>query len=81
MNSERQNSQTPFPILVRIQMREARYAFENGGKTALAETLKRFSSVVNAEMILADAVARPSLLSRSLTGLRLSAVASTGVGQ
>lgn len=55
-NSERQ--QTPFPILVRVQMREARYAYENGGKTALAETLKRFKSVLNADMGLADASGR-----------------------
>lgn len=53
-NSERQSAQTPFPILVRIQMREARYAYENGGKAALAETLKRFKSVLNADMALAD---------------------------
>ncbi len=57
-NSERQNAQTPFPILVRVQMREARYAFENGGKQALAETLSRFKSVVQADMALADADGR-----------------------
>lgn len=57
-NSERENAQTPFPILVRMQSREARYAYENGGKPALAEALKRFKSVLPADMALADSEGR-----------------------
>jgi two-component system sensor histidine kinase CpxA len=60
-NSDRQGAQTPFPILVRAYMREARYAYENGGKPALAEALRRFHSVINAEMSLADANGRDLL--------------------
>lgn len=48
-------SSTPFPVLVRIQMREARFAYESGGKAALAETLKRFRSIMQADIFMTDA--------------------------
>src|SRR5664279_3080382 len=50
-NPERQ---PPFGMLMRLQMREARYAYEHGGKTELADTMQRLRSVVQGELILAD---------------------------
>lgn len=54
-NAERQ---PPFGMLMRLQMREARHAFEHGGKAELAETLQRLRTVVQGELILADANGR-----------------------
>ncbi len=54
-NTERQ---PPFGMLMRMQMREARHAYEHGGKAELAETVQRLRSVMQGEMILADASGR-----------------------
>jgi signal transduction histidine kinase len=50
-NFERQPG---FGMAIRLQMREVRYAYENGGKAALEESLKRFRSTYQAQMIVAD---------------------------
>src|SRR5437764_6808870 len=57
-NAERQ---PPFGMLMRVQMREARHAYEHGGKAELAETLQRLRSVVQGELILADSNGRDLL--------------------
>ncbi len=57
-NSERQ---PPFGMLMRVQMREARHAYEHGGRAELADTLQRLRSVVQGELILADANGRDLL--------------------
>ena len=54
-NTERQ---PPFGMLMRLQMREARHAYEHGGKAELADTLQRLRTVVQGELILADSDGR-----------------------
>lgn len=57
-NAERQ---PPFGMLLRMQMREARHAFERGGEHELADTLDRMRTVMQVDMILADAAGRDLL--------------------
>src|SRR5664279_2549717 len=65
-NPERQ---PPFGMLMRLQMREARYAYEHGGKPELAETLERLRTVVQGELILTDAHGRDLLTGRDRADL------------
>jgi two-component system, OmpR family, sensor kinase len=51
INSERL---PPFGMMVRLQMREAREAYDNGGSAAVAKELKRFHQVTGGSIIMAD---------------------------
>lgn len=55
INSERQ---PPFGMMARLQMREAREAYDTSGKAAVAKALQRFHVVTGGEMIMADANGR-----------------------
>lgn len=48
----------PFGMLLRLQLSDARHAYETGGKRALAETLERFRSVTHADGIFTDSSGR-----------------------
>ena len=52
--SSGERRQSPMGSFMRLQLSEARHAFETGGKQALEETLKRFSEVTEAEGVLTD---------------------------
>jgi two-component system sensor histidine kinase CpxA len=65
-NPERQ---PPFGMLMRMQMREARFAYEHGGRQELAETIERLRTVAQGEMILADANGRDLLTGEDRSGL------------
>jgi two-component system sensor histidine kinase CpxA len=49
---------TPFSMLMRTQMREARDAWERGGREELVSTLHRLRNVVSSDLILADSSGR-----------------------
>jgi signal transduction histidine kinase len=51
-SGERRRS--PMGTIVRLQLSEARHAFETGGKQALQSTLKRLEDVTDAEGVLTD---------------------------
>jgi two-component system sensor histidine kinase CpxA len=57
-NPERQ---PPFGMLMRLQVREARWAYESGGKPALQEALQRFGEVLQGEIVFTDAQGRDVL--------------------
>jgi signal transduction histidine kinase len=46
--------QSPFMMLLRVQVEEARKAYESGGKPALAAALTRFQGINNAKMVFTD---------------------------
>jgi signal transduction histidine kinase len=54
-NSERQS---PFAMLMRTQLVEARYAYEHGGSPALASALERMKSVIPGSLVLANSKGR-----------------------
>ena len=54
-NTERQ---PPFGMLMRLQMREAVFAWERGGKEELTTTLQRLRTVTQGDLVLADANGR-----------------------
>jgi signal transduction histidine kinase len=56
--SSGERRQSPMGALVRLQLSEARHAFETGGKQALQATLKRFEGILEAEGILTDSQGR-----------------------
>ncbi len=47
--------QSPFVMLLRIQVEDAKKAYETGGKPALAAALARFQNVDNAKVVFTDA--------------------------
>ncbi|HME06168.1 MAG TPA: ATP-binding protein [Bryobacteraceae bacterium] len=47
--------QSPFVMLLRLQVEDAKKAYETGGKPALAAALTRFQNVNNAKMVFTDA--------------------------
>ena len=53
--------QPPWGMAMRIQMREVRYAYETGGKAALAEALKKVHPILQADMIMADSTGKDLL--------------------
>jgi len=67
VNSEQR--QPPFGALVRLQTREARFAYETGGKHALAAALQRFRTVSAGEHILTDASGRELVTGRDYSKL------------
>ncbi len=66
-SSERQ--QPPPPVMMRIQSREARWAYETGGKPALAAAVQRFKQVTGNDFILADHNGRDLLTGEDRSGL------------
>jgi signal transduction histidine kinase len=67
VNSEQR--QPPYGALVRLQTREARFAYETGGKHALAAALQRFRAVSAGEHILTDASGRDLVTGRDYSKL------------
>ncbi len=59
----------PFGMLMRMQMLEARHAYEHGGKAELAETVERIRSVMQGEMVMADDAGRDLLTGEDRTEL------------
>lgn len=65
--------QSPFVMLLRVQVEDAKKAYETGGKQALAAALARFQSINNAKVIFTDAKgvdlltgeAHPDLMART----------------
>jgi signal transduction histidine kinase len=47
--------QSPYMMLLRVQVEDAKKAFETGGKPALATALARFQNINNAKMVFTDA--------------------------
>jgi len=47
--------QSPYTMLLRVQVEDAKKAYEAGGKVALSAALARFQSINNAKMIFTDA--------------------------
>jgi hypothetical protein len=47
--------QSPYTMLLRVQVEDAKKAYETGGKQALAAALARFQSINNAKMVFTDA--------------------------
>lgn len=71
-NLGRQQAEIPFPVLLRMmrdEIREARTAYETGGKPALAESLRRFKAVVDAEVVWTDASGRDLLTGEDRSSL------------
>ena len=54
---------------IRVQFREARWAYETGGKPALAAALQRFKQMTRGELILADKNGRDLLTGQDRSGL------------
>src|SRR5438105_7224461 len=50
-----ESRQSPFIMLLNVQVENAKRAYETGGKPALANTLARFQNVMQAEVVLTDA--------------------------
>jgi two-component system sensor histidine kinase CpxA len=65
--SERQ--QPPPFAMMRVQSREARWAYETGGKSGLAAALQRFKQVTGGDFILADHNGRDLLTGEDRSGL------------
>lgn len=65
-NPERQ---PPWGMLMRMQMTEARQAWERGGKNELADVLQRMRTVTQGELIFADANGRDLLTGEDRTNL------------
>ena len=55
--------------MVRLQIREARFAYETGGKQALAAALQRFHAVSMGDHILTDKSGRDLLTGRDYSKL------------
>lgn len=52
------SSQPPFGMMIRLQMREARHAYETGGREALAAALERFRLAVPGDGVLTDSTGK-----------------------
>lgn len=61
-----QPRQTPFTMLVSLQLEEAREAYEQGGRAELERKLREFERVLNAEVTLTDASGRDLLTGEDL---------------
>lgn len=59
--SSGERRQSPFGALVRLQLAEAQYAYENGGVERLRRTLTRFANVTDIEGVLTDGKGRDLL--------------------
>jgi signal transduction histidine kinase len=55
--------------VIRVQFREARWAYETGGKPALAAAIERFKQVTRGELILADKNGRDLLTGQDRSAL------------
>src|SRR4051794_27410265 len=60
----------PFGTLLSLQLNEARYSYETGGRDALRATLERFRQVTETEAVLTDADGRDLLTSELRSDLR-----------
>src|SRR5438270_6695177 len=49
-----ESRQSPFMMLLNVQVEDARRAYESGGKQALANVLARFQNVTQQEIIVTD---------------------------
>jgi two-component system sensor histidine kinase CpxA len=67
--SSGERRQGPVGTVVRLQLSEARHAFETGGTPALQETLRRFTDVTEAEGILTDSHGRDLLTGQDRSDL------------
>src|SRR4051794_16153656 len=66
--SERRRA--PFGTLLTLQLNEARYAFETGGRDALQAALERFHRVTDSDAVLTDSEGRDLLTGELRTDLR-----------
>lgn len=60
----------PFGTLLTLQLNEARYAYETGGREALRAALERFRRVTESDAVLTDAEGRDLLTGEVRTDLR-----------
>src|SRR5205823_4371566 len=49
-----ESRQSPFMMLLNLQVEDAKRAYETGGKPALANVLARFQNVTDAEIVITD---------------------------
>jgi signal transduction histidine kinase len=52
--NSRDQREAPFGMLVSLELNQARHAYENGGRPALTNVLKRFENITHAESVLTD---------------------------
>lgn len=64
-----ESRQSPFGMLLRIQVEDAKRAYETGGRTALASMLSRFQNINQAKVFFTDAQGRDLLTGQSYPDL------------